>query len=341
VTISVQDLAEDPSLFLLALEPRAAHFQRMSRDEFHRSIFLDKRIAGAAESRFQVPIDIIRHQQWPEPSSRPVGLIFHVAHCGSTLLARALDLPGRSLVLREPTAIRRLGVEARATGTVDRDILRFALSLLGKRWDGDAPVVVKANVPANFIADEILAIEGDVPAILLYLPLNNYVAAVMRTEAHAKWVDTVFEELRLADSGWIASGNPASTPERAGCLWYAQMQIFAEVIATNPRARSLDAHMLFERPAETVHQAAELFGIAISTEEAEEIAAGDIFATYSKNPTLDYDLEVRAAREEDAMRRLASPIAEAQSWVRRACTSKPIPDSFDRPLIGGPVALLN
>lgn len=37
--------------------------------------------------------------------------IFQMAHCGSTLLARALDDPGASLVLREPLSLRQTAVQ--------------------------------------------------------------------------------------------------------------------------------------------------------------------------------------------------------------------------------------
>ncbi len=61
-----------------------------------------------------------------------------MAHTGSTLLARALDRPGKTLVIREPTTLRALGVEARASvnGTQVSEQLRVALAMLGKRYSG-------------------------------------------------------------------------------------------------------------------------------------------------------------------------------------------------------------
>ena len=251
MSTSFETIADDPALYLLTLQNEAAHFQPMTRETFRRSIFLDDRIVRAPGQGFAVPFADVRGHDWPEPATRPVGLIFHVAQCGSTLLARALDLPGRSLVLCEPVALRRLGVDAGPDGGADPGLLRFTLSMLGKRWEADAPVIVKANVPVNFIARDVLALEPESGAILLYFPLADYVAAVMRTEGHEKWVESIFAEMRLAGAPWAADAEPRSTAERAACLWFAQMKAFEALSGAgspNPlrrdavRAASRDDH---------------------------------------------------------------------------------------------------
>ena len=338
MSISFEAIANDPGLYLLALQREAAHFQPMTRETFRRSIFLDDRIVRAPGEGFAVPFADVRAHDWPEPAKRPVCVIFHVAQCGSTLLARALDLPGRSLVLREPAALRRLGVEAGPGGAADLALLRFTLAMLGKRWEADAPVIVKANVPANFIARDVLALEPETKAILLYFPLAAYVAAVMRTDGHQKWVESIFAEMRLADSPWAAGAEPRTTAERAACLWFAQMKAFEALASAN--VLSLCAAKLFERPAETIEASAELFGLALQNGEAQEIATSELFETYSKNPALDYDAEVRAAREAEAKRRLAPQIAEAESWARAARDRHGLAQSLGSELLGDPPPLL-
>lgn len=334
MSITFETIAEHPGLYLLALQNDAAHFQPMTRDSFHRSIFLDDRIVRAPGQSFSVPFADIRSREWPDPATRPVKLIFHVAQCGSTLLARALDLPGRSLVLREPVALRRLGVEAGPDGGADPDLLRFTLSMLGKRWDADMPVVIKANVPVNFIASEVMALEPGTSAICLYFPLESYVSAVMRTEGHEKWVESIFAEMRLAESNWAAGAEPHTTAERTACLWFAQMKAFAALVAAYPETRTLNAELLFDRSANTVSAAAKLFGIALQPGEAEEIASGELFETYSKNPALDYDPEVRAARDSEAKRRLSPQIDEARAWVAAASDRHGRIGELGNPLLG-------
>ena len=63
-------------------------FVPMDLAAYQRSIFLDHRISPAGEGSWQVPLALLGPAEANPPQ---LGWIFHVAHCGSTLLARALD----------------------------------------------------------------------------------------------------------------------------------------------------------------------------------------------------------------------------------------------------------
>ena len=65
-----------------------------------------------------------------------------------------------------------------------------------------------------------------------------------------------------------------------------------------------------------------------------------MFHSYSKNPALDYDPEVRLAREAEAMRRLESELAEARAWAEAARNRHGLVAALDRPLVGEPASLL-
>src|SRR5437868_14523592 len=105
---SPEALFATPDHYLFAFDDNCAIFRAMDRAAYHRSIFLDRRISPAGEAAFEVPLAplLAWHEQQPAAPPPRIGWIFHIAHCGSTLLARALDLPERSLVLREPLALR-------------------------------------------------------------------------------------------------------------------------------------------------------------------------------------------------------------------------------------------
>lgn len=341
-------LTDDPALFLHEIDGGKAVFQEMTRDLFEKSIFLDGRIRHDRRPNFAVPLDqLLQAWRGPAPDQRPIGWIFHVAQCGSTLLARALDHPGRSLVLREPASLRRLGIMAGggADGSITRQdpafgrLLDVTLSLLGKRWDAAAPVVLKANVPVNFIAEEIMARMPQAPAVLLHFPLSHYLAAILRTEGHENWTAGVFEELRLASSILAQDADIKSIEIRAAILWFAQMQAFERVARAHPQTRTLDARLLFEQPRQTIEAAAGLMNVPLAAREAEAMASGELFQSYSKNPALDYENEVRVARERDALVRLAPQIDRAMDWARRAQSRFGLADALPSPLLGPEVTL--
>lgn len=345
MSITIEQIANDPALFLAGFAEGHALLQEMNRERFARSIFLDQRMVRGDGKMIRVPLDALL-DAWPgpPPAERPIGFIFHVAQCGSTLLARALDDPAHNLVLREPAALRALGVMA-ANGTLggarfDR-LLEVSLALLGKRWLADAPVIAKANVPVNFIAGRIMDSYQRTPALALHFPLEPYIAAVMRTEGHERWVEGVFAELRLQDHVFVSDDPPASIVTRAAALWFAQVKVFEDLLAAHHAVRSLDAGRFFADPAATIDAAAALFGCPMAAGAAASLVEGEMFRTYSKNPTLDYDPEVREAREAEARRRLAGEIAEAREWALRARERHGMPDALDRPLVGEPSPLLD
>jgi hypothetical protein len=345
MAVTLQDLFGDPALFLHQLDGNTAIFQAMTREDLARSIFLDGRIRHGGRTNFRVPLDRLLAEATPDALPlRRIGWIFHVAQCGSTLLARALDLPGRSLVLREPLALRQLGVAAGAATSAPVNpaphLLRLVAATLGKRWQADRPVVIKANVPVNFIAGQLLTLDPEAPAIALHFPLAQYVAAILRTEGHVRWTEGVFAELRLDQSPYVAGASADSPVEKAAALWFAQMKAFETLMVSHPGVHSLEASLLFDRPAETVLAAARLLEVDMSEEEARDIVGGELFRSYSKNPALDYDPEVRLAREAEAMRRLELEIGSARAWAEAAQARHGLVDALDRPLIGDPVPLL-
>lgn len=349
MSITLHDLANDPALFLFELDRETAVFQTMAPEAFRQSIFLDGRIRHGGRPNVRAPLDALLAGVLPGPQAdRRIGWIFHVAQCGSTLLARALDHVGRSHVLREPAALRRLGVmtggdtrsaSVVADGRFDA-MLRMTLWLLGKRWDASTPVIAKANVPVNFIASEIMALDPGAPAILLHFPLESYLAAILRTEGHVRWTEGVFDELRLAGSPFAVGLTVDSAATKAALLWFAQMKAYERIVADFPAARSLEAGAFFAGPAATIAAAANLFGVALRPGEAAEIAAGELFQSYSKNPALDYDLEVREAREAEAKRRLSGEIVEAVEWAQAAKERHGLPETLGNPLVGEPTPLL-
>ena len=344
MAVTLQDLLNDPELFLQQLDGQDALFQEMTREAFAKSIFLDGRIRHGGRPNFRVPLPPLLAGATPDRLPlRRIGWIFHVAQCGSTLLARALDRPDRSLVLREPAALRQLGVMAGADSSPvapSSELLRFVVAMLGKCWDRGGPVLVKANVPVNFIAERILRLDPQAPAIALHFSLASYVAAILRTEGHVRWTEGVFAELRIGESDYASAAPPGNGAVMAAALWFAQMKAFEGLLAKAAGARSLDASLLFDRPGECILAAARLFDVEMSEAEAREIADGDLFRSYSKNPALDYDPEVRLAREAEAMRRLEKEIAQARAWAEAASARHGLGPALDRPLVGVSAPLL-
>ena len=342
--LKIGDLFASPDHYLHAFEGDHAVFLDMDRAAYQRSIFVDGRIQPASKRMLRVPVAPLialseqRRTEAPDP-----GWIFHVAHCGSTLLARALDRPGLSLSIREPTPLRQLGVEAAGEGPVGADWparLRLTRDLLGRRYAGDEAVVVKANVPVNAILPELTEGRSGVRAVALYFPLQSYLAAVLRSPNHRRWVDSVTGEMSGVIGPELAGQARPTTAQRAAALWLVQMRAFDRLLTGCPGTFSLDADTLFDTPRESVSAAADLFGAPFEQEALDAIVQGPLFARYSKNPEVAFTNADRTARRAGILDSIADDLREARLLIESRLAAAPLPDRLARPVWGEAPPLL-
>lgn len=302
MTLTIHDLFASPDHYLHSFEGNDSLFMPMNRAAYHRSIFLDRRIEPAADRTMRVPVAALLPHM---PAAQPTGWIFHVAHCGSTLLARALDHLSGNLVLREPLALRQLGLQP------DKARLRLVTAMLGKRYAPELPNVIKANVPVNFILSDIIELDSNAHAIFLHSNLQDYLRAILRNDNHRKWVRNVTAQL----TAYLGDLSALPDAERAAALWLAQMEAFSAALARMPNARTLEAERFFSQPRHYLRLSAAHLNVSVNDAALETIVTGPLFSTYSKNPDLPFDNQARLARLAESERALAPEIEQAERWI--------------------------
>jgi hypothetical protein len=333
-----------PDIFPLEFGQGHIQFVPMTRESYGRSLFTDRgRIVPAATHGWQVPTGQVlaefERRGIPQPR---LFFIFHIAHCGSTLLARAIDVPGRTLVIREPFALRQLAVDAVAANVASDPVTRerclhLATALLGRRYAEDQPVIVKANVPVNFILEPLMALHPESRGILLYADLDDYLLSVLKTPIHRRWVMNVSSQ--LADAIRATPGledtnlTALDAPQTAACLWIAQLNRFHRAIAECDRLKSLNCRDLFGRPAETLREAMKLAGAPVTPSEAQAIAEGDLFRRHAKDPRRKFDRSARARQMARLAEEMAPELEAARSWAASMPAWKRVTAPMKRPLL--------
>lgn len=302
--LDLKSLFVTPDEYLHSFEGDSALFVPMDRASYRRSIFLDHRIDTAAERSHRVPVEALT-----EPSSgvHSLNWIFHMAHGGSTLLARALDRIDANLVLREPVALRQLAL----SGNVE--LLPLALSLLGRRYRPDLPTIIKANVPVNFLLRHLGGTDNPGRAILLHSTLADYLLAILRSPDHRRWVRGIAGLLAVQ----VGDTSSLSDAECAAALWLAQMREFAAATARSTAAKTLDSEVLFANSRSALQLAAEHLEVPMTDKEIDAVVDGPLFATYSKNPAMPFDNASRLARRAGLEQSLAADLAQAAAWIDR------------------------
>lgn len=302
MALTIDDLFASPDHYLHSFDGDAAVFMPMDRSAYHRSIFLDGRISPAADGEMVLPIASLPAAV---PAPKPTAWIFHVAHCGSTLLARALDRPAANLVLREPLALRQTAVFP------DRRRFALATAMISKRYKADLPTIVKANVPVNFLLPDLAAQDPQAGAIFLYLGLGDYLSAILRSDNHRDWLRRVTSQL----APYLGDTSNLTDPERAAMLWLAQLRAFAQALDGMPNGRALDAELFFADPAPVLEASGRCLGAPLSRDEAAAITAGSLFSTYSKNPDVAFDNEARTRRKAELAHALSGELDQARQWL--------------------------
>ena len=120
-----------------------------------------------------------------------LGFIFHIGHCGSTLLSRALALSSAILPLREPLPLLTLSgclydidqPTSLVSASQFSSLFSSVSNALSRRYDGVELSMVKANSTCNNLIAPSLVASKRRRAVGLYLPLEAYLASMMAKEA--------------------------------------------------------------------------------------------------------------------------------------------------------------
>src|SRR5512146_2423683 len=148
-------LLESPVYYLgdVDLGQRQFGFYAVDPQEFRRSSFQDDaRTKGIRSER--LPVDISAAAALSD-GGRKLRYILHTAFCCSTLLARCLDLPGRSIAFREPHVLMQLANQKRMGtdgGLPLPRLLDLSVRLLAKPANQDEVAVINPANAANNLA---------------------------------------------------------------------------------------------------------------------------------------------------------------------------------------------
>jgi len=176
-------------LHCVDIEAGCFGFIRTSRALLSEASFIDGRSKiSIDETLWHVPIDDAL--SWYEssiPAVRPNRFIFHSAFCGSTLLARVMDIDGKSFVLKEPSILAQLADIKIARRELYLDsqrwsqFLAFVLSQLNIPWSEDESNLIKPSNWVNSELRDLVTFGGDSKLVLLSQSPIQFLTAVFRS----------------------------------------------------------------------------------------------------------------------------------------------------------------
>lgn len=270
----------------------------------------------------------------PPPRALPPHFIFHSAFCCSTLLARALDVPGAAMALKEPQVLNELAGGAR-TRSLKGDVFNLVLALLSRPFAPSERIVVKPSNVVNLLAPALMNANEGSRALFLHAPLPRFLRSIAAKGLFGRrWARRLFAQL-LADTG-LEFGFGSSEQfelsdlQAAALAWLMHHAQGSALVRDFPeRVGALDSETFLGRRADTLEALFRHFDIPLGREQAEEIAAGPAFATHSKELGRKFDPE-QPLEPAQSSAVIDEEIDMTVTWVGHVADHVGVPMEFPR-----------
>lgn len=314
--LSIEQIVGNPAFLPHSIDPaaRAVVFGPTTERQLREAAFIDGRTDIWAGPPVSIPFSAIK--------AKPAGpgrYIFHMSFCGSTLLARLIDRPGKVLSLKEPNCLVDLANWKTAGAGKDFEpVLRFCRAMLQRPWTEDEAVVIKPSSWANNLIDEFAA---DGEAVFVTISRGRFVRAVLRGGS-PRLAFTARLAAHLAPS--IAGGAGAlqaamdSTDEPLGKVarlalvaHQLQLQAFAKMLPDTNRLIAFEE--IDAAPSAAASKAAQLLSLELGADELDD----NVRRWTKANAKADapFSADVRRAEDDEVERLYAAVIEGALGWA--------------------------
>lgn len=299
-------------------------FAHLPRETQRRAIFLDPRFLARAPKSDPIPM-----QELPASEVRagagPINFIFHTAFCCSTLLTRALDIPGVSMGVKEPAVLSafsgHLSTGRRTPGALTA--LGMTLDLLSRPLNAGEVQVIKPNNVANHMMPQILHLRPDAKALVLYSSLDAFVRAIARRGLEGRaYARRVFQQFATAiplEAGFTTEDLFLQTDLQIAAQAWLMQASFIDAVQKRfgrERVRVLNSDSFLADPAGALALLTSFYGLALSAQQIGEIVNGPVFREHAKQPALAFDAEAYRAQYDQAGMTHFEEINAVRAWAK-------------------------
>ena len=313
--------------------------------DYRSASFLDHRVLKPGTAGAWFPLPRLMRQAADIRPPVPAHFIFHVSHCGSTLISRLVaELPG-CLPVREPLALLNLALarrelerpESRLDGPGWDALFDLSIRLASRSYRTGGRAMVKATSACANLIQPLFGHSPGARALLLYADLETWLATMLRDEKTREngryyapaWLTdfitvTDRRDLRLA---------ALTDAEQFALNWLSGMLQFQRAREEAPeRVMLCDFEKFLGEPAASLREAAGFFGLDAS--RAEEVTSGSLMRSYAKNPAQPFDSarrrqEIKQARAQMGVE-INAGLAYAEKLVTQTAALAPLAVHFGR-----------
>ena len=293
--------------------------------EIHAANFLDQRILTPSTKAnwvsWQVVADIFN--QTPESDSPP-GFIFHVGHCGSTLVSRLLTFAEDTQSLREPVPLRILAQDSaninEGRSFLDPEAVLERLGVLIKMWGrGARHTVIKATSICTDLLPQISLLRPDTRFVFMYNRLETQIATLLAGQNAITDLKGMarFRIQRVQQiTGLDLHLSRLSLGKLAALSWLSETTSITRSLENDAQnIELLEFEALLTDPTTVLRRLMNHLNINTCNATVEKAVLSPVLQSYSKAPEHPYNAETRATILADSRNRFKRNIDEALVWV--------------------------
>lgn len=332
-----EDFAQSAAYPLFRLDPLsgACEVLHLRAADYRDAAFLDDRLL--AQRRFggwRASFEEIAQRLDAAPAAHSAHFLFHIGHCGSTLLSRLLDaLPG-VLGLREPLSLLGLAdslIEVeQPSSRIDpaqfQRMLDAVSRSLRRGFAETRHIVVKPTSICTALAGALLAKDTRARAVLLGMRLDAWLPIMLRDpglRAAARQ-----QQARVRIAAWHVLGDDPSLRiwqlddgELLAMCWLVEQLRCHQLMAdpeTGGRLRYFDFDAFLASPQEQLAALAQHFGIQADESQLQLALDSGLMQRYSKDPRQAFDAGTRGREMAAARSSHADEIERGLHWAENA-----------------------
>lgn len=332
-------LMASPGLFLHQVDWEKGNCLLIEADEdfYREAAFLDDRVLTAETSGGWFPRQRVAEMVAATAGDAPqCHFIFHIGHCGSTLISRALGQREDVLSLREPQVLRGLAEMELALADPGNQMneedfagsLALVYRLLGRRFAGQNHVLVKATSFCSSLGPHLMEMNPGNRALLLGMAPEIYISAMLGAPEYVADVQKTADHRLKAFNTILSGSNIAlaglSDPALVALSWATEILNLANIadsagggVAGAARTQYLDFdYFLADRDQGCLNIAAH-FGFAVDDGFLQRLKASGIFGQYSKATDYAFGAEARLERLNESRAANAAAISEGLEYLGR------------------------
>lgn len=325
-------LKQNPDVLFqdLDLVNRRGLLVRITEADYRRASFLDHRVLKPDTEGAWFPLPRLLKEAPGLAQSLPPHFIFHVSHCGSTLVSRLVAELTGSQPVREPLPILALAMQRRELGRPtarisDRDweqLFDLSLRLFGRVYRPGERGIIKVTSACANLLEPLAARSPASRAILLYTDLETWLCTMLRDES-------VRENGRYYAAAWLTdfaamTGNAGLTlaelsdAEQFALNWVTGMLHFERARRGGPeRVQLCDFEAFLADPGTGLESSAQFFGL--DGARARDVANGSLMHNYAKNPNQAYDGSKRRQELKEARERFGNEVDAGLAFAAKLC----------------------